>query len=103
MPIGNWRIKIANWQHITHKKMFEKYRRPLGYLLLFLSCVPWAAAFVVPFLDIDKTTIAIFLPTFIVAGELIFLSAIALLGKEIWEKIKTFFRNIFSKIFKRDK
>ncbi len=41
-----------------------------------------------PFIDISKGEVAAATTTLIISGEVLFLISIALLGKEVWNKIK---------------
>jgi hypothetical protein len=62
-------------------------RKALGYLLLFLSFLPWAAIAALPFLDISIGMAAGITTGLIIGGEVSFLLGIALLGKEAWARI----------------
>ena len=67
------------------KKMF-------GYLFLILSFVTWGIIALLPFIDISKSQVAGLTTALIIAGEVLFLASIALLGKEAWMHIKAIFR-----------
>lgn len=66
-------------------------KKTLGYLLLVVSCITWTSIFLMPFLDISKAQVAAATATLIVASEGLFLAALALLGKDVWLKIKSLF------------
>ena len=72
----------------THKKKFLKL---VGYILLILSCIFWGAALVFPFVLEKKQSLAL-TPGFIIIGEVTFYLSILLLGKEIWNKMKSYFK-----------
>jgi hypothetical protein len=67
------------------KKMF-------GYLFLILSFVPWGVVAILPFVDISKGQVAGITTALIIAGQVLFLISIALLGKDVWERIKAIFK-----------
>ena len=71
-------------------------KKTIGFLFLSLACIIWIITPFIGFLNISNTQLAIYLPLLIVCGEVAFLIAIALLGKEYWLKIKAFFKNKWS-------
>ncbi len=70
----------------------RKLKKTIGYVLLVLSFVPWALIALLPFLDLSTGQIAGATTILIIAAELAFFAAIALLGKEVWERIKAIFK-----------
>jgi hypothetical protein len=67
-------------------------RQASGYTLLALSFLAWGAILSLPLFQISVGTAAALTTGLIIAGEVAFYLAIALLGKEAWQKIKGFFR-----------
>ncbi len=67
-------------------------KKTIGYVLLFLSWVPWAIIALLPFSDLSKGQIAGATTILLIAGEVLFLAAIALLGKAAWGHIKAIFK-----------
>lgn len=67
-------------------------RKTAGYALLVLSFLAWGAIVTLPFLKITIGEAAALTTGLIIAGEVTFYLGIALLGKEVWEKIKAFVR-----------
>jgi len=66
-------------------------KKVLGYICLFLSFVTWGVIAILPFLDISKGEVAAATTFLIISGEVLFLVSLALLGKEVWHKIKGIF------------
>ncbi len=66
-------------------------RRVLGYALLALSTLTWSAGIVLTILGDISVQMASVIGVLIIAGELLFLAAIALLGKDFYTKLKLFF------------
>lgn len=66
-------------------------RRVLGYALLALSTLTWGAGIVLTILSDISVQMASVIGALIIAGELLFLAAIALLGKDFYTKLKLFF------------
>lgn len=69
------------------------WRKYIAYGLLLLSTVLWLAILALPFLDLEGSEIASVTVALIIAGEVSFYVAIALMGKEAWQKIKSFFQS----------
>lgn len=67
-------------------------RKFAGYTLLVLSVVAWAAIATLPFLDVSFSHAALITTALLIGGEIAFFTAVALLGKEIWAKLKSLFR-----------
>ena len=67
-------------------------KKLLGYICLVLSFVAWGIIIALPFIDVSKGEVAAATTFLIISGEVLFLISIALLGKEVWEKIKTIFK-----------
>ena len=74
-------------------------RHVIGYLLFVLSFMAWAAIAILPFLNLSIEMAAAITTALIVGGEIAFVLSIALLGKEFFGKIKSFFNklNFFQK------
>ena len=67
-------------------------KKVLGYICLVLSFVTWGVIAALPFIDISKGEVAAATTFLIISGEVLFLISIALLGKEVWGKIKGIFK-----------
>lgn len=67
-------------------------KKAIGYVLLVLSVVPWAVIALLPFLEISRGQIAAATTVLLVSGEVAFLAALTLLGKEAWQHIKAIFK-----------
>ncbi len=69
-----------------------KLKKTIGYVLLVLSFVPWALIPLLTFMDLSTGQIAGATTILIIAAEVAFFAAIALLGKEVWQRIKAVFK-----------
>ncbi len=67
-------------------------RKAFGYALLVLSFLTWGAILTLPLFQISVGVAAALTTVLIIIGEVTFYLGIALLGREVWEKIKAFFR-----------
>lgn len=63
-------------------------RKFIGYGLLVVCALAWAAVVVVPFLDVDLGRGAAIVTGLIIVGEGAFVVGVALLGKEILNSTK---------------
>ena len=77
---------VSNYSII--KMNFNK--KIIGFIVLGFACLIWVIMPFIGFFNLSTKQIAIYLPTLIILGEILFLIAIALLGKEYWIKIKDF-------------
>jgi hypothetical protein len=68
-------------------------RKAFGCFLLALSCITWGSIAALPLFEISVGEAAALTTGLIITGEVSFYFGIALLGKEVWEKIKAVFRN----------
>lgn len=78
-------------------------KKTIGFIILGLACLIWIITPMIGFLNLTDRQLAIYLPLLIVLGEIFFLIAIALLGKEYWIKVKTFIKikwGVFREYFK---
>jgi hypothetical protein len=66
-------------------------RKACGYTLLALSFLAWGAILSLPLFRISVGTVAALTTGLIIAGEVAFYLGIALLGKDVWDKLKAFF------------
>ena len=66
-------------------------KKVIGYFLIVLSFMAWAAIAIQPFLNLSIEKSAAITTALIVGGEIAFFLSIALLGKEFLGKIKRFF------------
>ncbi|WP_157829061.1 transporter suffix domain-containing protein [Colwellia sp. 75C3] len=64
-----------------------------GYICLVLSFVAWSVIIALPFMDISNSEMVTTSTGLIISGEVLFIAAIALLGKEAWLKIKAIFKS----------
>lgn len=67
-------------------------KKTFGYLFLVLSFIALGVIAALPFMDITGGAMATTTTALIISGEVLFLAAIALLGKESWLKIKAIFK-----------
>jgi hypothetical protein len=67
-------------------------KKTIGYVLLVVSCLAWAAIISLPFFGISVGKVAALTTGLIIAGEAAFFFGVALLGREAWGKIKAIFR-----------
>ena len=67
-------------------------RTVCGYSLLALSFLAWGAILALPLFQISVGLAAALTTGLIIGGEVSFYLGIALLGKDVWDKIKAFFR-----------
>ena len=70
---------------LTYDK--SKYKKETGLILLGFVLLYWIAVPILPFMDIPHK--AWIISGLVVIGEIIFVIAIALLGKEYWGNIKS--------------
>jgi hypothetical protein len=67
-------------------------KRIVGYLFLVLSFGVWGVIVVFPFTRMSVSNIALFTTILAVSGEVLFVMSLALLGREVWEYIKSLFK-----------
>jgi membrane-associated PAP2 superfamily phosphatase len=67
-------------------------RKASGYTLLALSFLAWGAILALPIFQISVGVTAALTVGLIITSEVAFYLGVALLGREVWEKIKAFFR-----------
>jgi len=67
-------------------------RTACGYSLLALSFLAWGAIFALPLFKISIGLAASLTTGLIIGSEVTFYFGIALLGEDVWDKIKAFFR-----------
>ena len=70
------------------KRRREEKRREGSFLVLGIACVIWVITPLIGFFNLTRKQITISVPILILLGEVLFLIAIAFLGKEYWIKIK---------------
>ena len=66
-------------------------RRILGCALFTLSFVAWAVIATLPFLDISVGLAAVITTGLVICGEVAFVASLALLGKDFWRKLYSYF------------
>ncbi|URM39725.1 MULTISPECIES: transporter suffix domain-containing protein [Acinetobacter] len=71
-------------------------KKKIGLVLLGFVALYWISFPILPILDIPYKAAVI--TGLMIVGEILFLIAIALLGKEYWGKIKQWFSKIFRKM-----
>jgi hypothetical protein len=64
----------------------------LGWLLVALSFAPWAVYAALPFVPVAPDTAALVATTAFVAGQVAFVTGLALVGRDAFVKIKNRFR-----------
>ena len=67
-------------------------KKTIGFIILGFACIIWVITPLIVFFNLTNKQLAIYLPILIVLGEVLFLIAIALLGKEYWIKVKDFIK-----------
>ena len=67
-------------------------KKTIGFIVLGCACIIWVITPLIGFFNLTTKQLAIYLPILIVLGEVFFLIAIALLGKEYWIKVKDFMK-----------
>ncbi len=67
-------------------------RKIIGYAFLILSALAWGAILTLPFFGVSWAEAALAATVLIVIGEGGFLLAAALLGKDIFARIKAYLR-----------
>ena len=72
-------------------------KKIIGYIFFAASFIAWAAIAILPFLNLSIEMVASAMTILIIVGEVAFILSIALLGKEFLEKLKIFFRKLFTK------
>ena len=75
----------------------KQHQRIIGFIFLFISIVSWIIIFIIPFMNLDNATKGTSIAICFVVGEGAFILSLTLLGKELWEKIKSKFKEIFSR------
>ena len=70
-------------------------RKKIGFAVLGIVMLYWLAFPIIPFIEMPNKLVVI--PVVAVIGELLFIIAIALLGKEYWGRIKTLVHSKFSR------
>ena len=68
----------------------EINKKVFGFLALGIACLIWIITPFMGFFNLNNAQLAVYLSVLIVSGEVFFLIAIALLGKEYWTKVKDF-------------
>ena len=64
-------------------------RKATGYALLALSVAAWAAIAALPFMSVSIGSAAAITTALVIGGEISFLAAVTLLGKDVWDKVKS--------------
>ena len=72
-------------------------KKIIGYIFFVASFIAWAAIGILPFLNLSIEMVAVVTTMLIVGAEVAFILSIVLLGKEFLEKLKVFFRKLFTK------
>ena len=67
-------------------------KKTIGFIVLGFACIIWVITPLIGFFNLTNKQLAIYLPLLIVSGEIFFLIAITLLGKEYWIKVKNFMK-----------
>ena len=67
-------------------------KKALGYICLVLSFAVWGIIAPLPFMAISKGELAAATTFLVILGQGLFLISIALLGKEVWDKVKGIFK-----------
>ena len=75
------------------QELWAKHRLKTGWTLMGLSLVPWGLAEVVPITALPLATIGAVVTGSLILAEVIFLLAVLVLGKPVWQKFKDRFRS----------
>ena len=93
--MNNGIYEFLKWNTVDAKTKIES-QKEIGLVLLGFVALYWISFPIIPFLDIPYKAAVI--TGLMIVGEILFLIAIALLGKEYWGKIKEWFSKIFRKM-----
>jgi len=74
--------------------MRKTWRIKLGVFLIILSAIAFLSLLVIPFFKFDGKTLVSITTGIIVIGEVLFWTGGLLVGKEIWNKYKSFLNPI---------
>ncbi len=69
-----------------------KLRRTTGYTLLAISMLAWPATLTLPFFDVTLAEGAAIATSLVVTAEILFLVGLALVGREVWQRLQAFLR-----------
>ena len=61
----------------------------IGYILLLISCLLFLLILIVPWFGFSKIQITEIITGLIIAGEILFYLSLIILGKSLYEKIKS--------------
>ena len=70
-------------------RWWSKYRTVVGWTLLVLSAVPWLLLIAIPRLGFSVAIGAAIATGLIVSAEVLFVASIAVLGTEVYDRLKT--------------
>lgn len=71
--------------------------RIVGYVLFTLSFLLWGVIFMLPFFIKNVPKMLAINTVLLIVSEGSFALSVFILGKEFWQKIKSFFKNIIKK------
>ncbi|TAM43978.1 MAG: transporter suffix domain-containing protein [Gammaproteobacteria bacterium] len=69
-----------------------RFRRAAGYTLLAVSMLAWPATLTLPLFDITLAEGTAIATTIVVTAEILFLVGLALVGREVWQRLTTLLR-----------
>jgi hypothetical protein len=64
-----------------------KFRRTAGYALLAVSMLAWPATLTLPLFDLTLAEGAAIATTIVVGAQVLFLIGLALVGRELWQRL----------------
>jgi hypothetical protein len=67
-------------------------KKTVGYAFFILSCIMWVVPIVSGFLSFSAETLAVIITISVIAAEVFFFTALFLLGKAFWTKVKKYIR-----------
>lgn len=70
-----------------------KLRRTAGYALLAVSMLAWPATLTLPFFDLTLAEAAAIATSIVVVAQILFLIGLALVGREVWQRLTTLLRD----------
>ena len=73
---------------LVMKELWQRYRWKLGGVLLGLSCLPWVAAAMVPFVGLSAATSTAAVAGLLILAEVLFLLSVVAAGPKLWQDVK---------------
>ncbi len=77
-----------------------RFRRAAGYTLLAVSMLAWPATLTLPFFDVTLAEGTAIATAIVVAAEILFLIGLALVGREVWQRLTALLRDQWAELRK---